>query len=396
MAVNVGVRSRIIWQFIHNSNASKRIFDAVGRNTNVCEKCCRSFGTHSKNFQRRRRVQDQSNAEFMADEIKKYEMGKRWLAKMMGADIETFTDSDVEESLRYLLPTKLFAKDARPLMKHPSELFPESKSVLSEDGRPIHPAFYTGATAFHDLIYEIFQYSGRTEQPEQAESVEAASEKGNVESEESTNKDANMEIAQQGRKRWLHQNELQVVLKEELTLSDYEVIIHRLKKLASEKKDENSDDIREFLERFQTLVEHEGSQFTVEELDENGRAHGKGYRKRSMAEVWISNGSGEIVINDIPIIEYFRKQEDRNQVWYPLITLDCMGRFDVECNVIGGGTTGQAGAIRLAISRALTSMSPDFLPQLRTAGLLTRDSRLVERKKPGQKKARKKFAWVKR
>ncbi|CAB3978590.1 28S ribosomal S9, mitochondrial [Paramuricea clavata] len=330
----------------------------------------------------------------MADEIKKYEMGKRWLAKMMGADIETFTDSDVEESLRYLLPTKLFANDARPMMKHPSELFPESKSMLSSDGRPVHSAFYTGATAFHDLIYDIFRYSRPTGQVEQSESIETESDEGNadIESEETVI----AEIVKQGKMRWLHQNELQALLKEELMLKDYEVVIHRLKRLASEKKHENSDDIKMFLERFQTPVKHEGSQFTIGQLDENGKAHGKGYRKRAMAEVWISNGNGQIAINDIPIVEYFRKQEDRNQVWYPLITLNCMGRFDVECNVIGGGSTGQAGAIRLAISRALTSLSSDYLAQLQTAGLLTRDSRLVERKKPGQKKARKKFAWVKR
>ncbi|XP_028409839.1 28S ribosomal protein S9, mitochondrial-like [Dendronephthya gigantea] len=395
MAVNLGVGSRVLWRFLHNPGVSRRFFTAVEVEINRCEKCCRSFSTYSKSFQRRKRVEDQSNAEFMAEEIKKYEMGKRWLAKMMGADIETFTDSDVEDSLRYLLPTKLFAKDARPMMKHPSELFPESKSTLSSDGRPIHLAFYTGATAFHDLIYDIFRYqrlSAQNQKSIETQFMETQTDE----------KDENIEfgeqdkakVVKQGKMRWLNENEFQAVLKEELKLKDYEVLIHRLKKLASE--GDSSEEIKAFLQRFQTPVKHEASQFTVKQLDENGTAHGKGYRKRAMAEVWISSGTGEIVVNDTPLIEYFCKQEDRNQVSHPLITLDCMGKYDIECNVIGGGSTGQSGAIRLAISRALTSISSDFLPRLHSAGLLTRDSRLVERKKPGQKKARKKFAWVKR
>ena len=80
----------------------------------------------------------------------------------------------------------------------------------------------------------------------------------------------------------------------------------------------------------------------------------------------------------------------------PFKTADLLGSFDVKVNVEGGGTTGQAEAIRLAISRAVCELDPENRPALKTEGLLTRDSRVVERKKPGQKKSRKKFQWVKR
>ncbi|XP_046849558.1 28S ribosomal protein S9, mitochondrial-like isoform X2 [Xenia sp. Carnegie-2017] len=384
MVVNLGARTRNYLRFINTSlygwRDGKKAF----------KKNFRNFKTHSCQQQRRTKlVEDQSNVEFMAEEVKKYEMGKRWLAKMMGVDVETFTDNDVQESLQYLLPTKLFAKDARPVMKHPTELFPGSKSNLDENDRPLHAAFYTGSIAFHDLIYDISRHRRPRESASNKDSEEVDVKSEDDQGDDTKSKDTR-------KMRWLTHLEMQAVLKEELALKDYNVLIHRLKKLTDDKKLDNSEEINKFLKRFKTPVVDEASQFHTEKLDEDGRAHGRGYRKRAMAEVWISNGTGEVVINDVPIIEYFPKQEDRNQVWHPFIALRCMGKYDAECNVIGGGTTGQAGAIRLALSRALTSMTQDYFSQLQTAGLLTRDKRLVERKKPGQKKARKKFAWVKR
>ncbi len=130
-------------------------------------------------------------------------------------------------------------------------------------------------------------------------------------------------------------------------------------------------------------------------FDEFDRAYGTGRRKTGVARVWIKEGSGQFIINNKTLHEYFQPQQRR----------DCAeafhhagqaGMFDVWCTVKGGGVTGQAGAIRLGTARALTAIKPHLRPTLSKAGYLSRDPRRVERKKPGQAKARKKFQWVKR
>jgi small subunit ribosomal protein S9 len=131
------------------------------------------------------------------------------------------------------------------------------------------------------------------------------------------------------------------------------------------------------------------------QIDAFGRAYGTGRRKTSIARVWIAEGSGCFIVNDRDISDYFQAFQ-RNEVLKPFTVTETSGLFDVYCTVRGGGISGQAGAVRLGISRALEHFNPAHRMQLRPEGLLTRDPRRVERKKPGQKKARKKFQWVKR
>ena len=121
-----------------------------------------------------------------------------------------------------------------------------------------------------------------------------------------------------------------------------------------------------------------------------------GRRKTSVARVILSPGSGKITVNKKPIEEFFRLATLRTDVVKPFEATQTSGKYDAHINVDGGGSTGQAGAIRLGIARALVEMSEDNRPLLRTAGLLTRDPRMVERKKYGQKKARKRFQFSKR
>lgn len=121
-----------------------------------------------------------------------------------------------------------------------------------------------------------------------------------------------------------------------------------------------------------------------------------GRRKNARARVYMSEGKGEITINKKDIKEYFNTMSLQYRVNQPFIATETEGKFDVKVNVDGGGFTGQADAIRLAIARALTERDPEFRPMLKTDSLLTRDPRMVERKKPGQKKARKKFQFSKR
>mgnify|MGYP000237172011 CR=1 FL=1 len=121
-----------------------------------------------------------------------------------------------------------------------------------------------------------------------------------------------------------------------------------------------------------------------------------GRRKTSTARVYLSEGKGNILVNDIPLEEYFGREVAKILVMQPLILLDVSSKFDIMVKVSGGGSFGQAGAIRHGISRALEKFDPEFRPSLKSAGYLTRDSRQVERKKVGLVKARKSKQFSKR
>jgi small subunit ribosomal protein S9 len=124
--------------------------------------------------------------------------------------------------------------------------------------------------------------------------------------------------------------------------------------------------------------------------------HTIGRRKASVARIYVSEGKGNITVNGRDLKEYFPVDTMQYKVKQPFHIANLVGKFDVKVNVNGGGTTGQSEAIRLAISRALCKINPENRASLKPEGMLTRDSRIIERKKPGQKKARKKFQWVKR
>lgn len=131
-------------------------------------------------------------------------------------------------------------------------------------------------------------------------------------------------------------------------------------------------------------------------LDKKGRAYGTGRRKDAVARVWVSRGSGKITVNGRDIVTYFARGTQRLIIAQPFELSNRTGQFDVVCVVSGGGLTGQAGAVRHGISRALVNFEPGLRSTLKKAGLLTRDSRVVERKKYGRHKARRGTQWVKR
>ena len=124
--------------------------------------------------------------------------------------------------------------------------------------------------------------------------------------------------------------------------------------------------------------------------------HKIGRRKTAVARVYVSEGKGNITVNKRSLDEYFTTDALRYKVNQPFMLTDNEGNYDVNVNVIGGGITGQAEAVRLAISRALCEVNEEYRTNLKPEGLLTRDPRMVERKKFGQKKARKKFQFSKR
>jgi small subunit ribosomal protein S9 len=128
----------------------------------------------------------------------------------------------------------------------------------------------------------------------------------------------------------------------------------------------------------------------------NEQYHGVGRRKTSVARVWLKPGSGSWTVNGRSFEDYFPRSSHQTHAEEPLIATGTKGRFDVKVNVDGGGQTGQAGAVRLAVARALLVYDAELRPALREKELLTRDPREVERKKPGQPGARKRFQFSKR
>lgn len=121
-----------------------------------------------------------------------------------------------------------------------------------------------------------------------------------------------------------------------------------------------------------------------------------GRRKSAVARIYISEGKGNITINKQGLKDYFTTGILQYIATQPLLLLEVADKYDIKANLHGGGFKGQAEALRLAIARALSSMDPESRPQLKQAGFLTRDPRQVERKKPGQPKARKRFQFSKR
>jgi small subunit ribosomal protein S9 len=131
-------------------------------------------------------------------------------------------------------------------------------------------------------------------------------------------------------------------------------------------------------------------------IDSLGRSYATGKRKNAIARVWVKHGPGTITVNGRDLETYFARPVLRMMINQPMVASERKGQFDVFCTVSGGGLSGQAGAVRHGISKALVAFEPTLRPVLKKGGFLTRDSRVVERKKYGRRKARRSFQFSKR
>jgi small subunit ribosomal protein S9 len=134
----------------------------------------------------------------------------------------------------------------------------------------------------------------------------------------------------------------------------------------------------------------------VQKLDKQGRAYATGKRKNAVARVWIKPGKGTVTVNGRPLDVYFARPVLRMILNQPLVVANRLAQYDLMITVAGGGLSGQAGAVRHGLSKALTNFEPELRGALKKEGFLTRDSRVVERKKYGHKKARASFQFSKR
>ena len=159
---------------------------------------------------------------------------------------------------------------------------------------------------------------------------------------------------------------------------------------------ENTEEIKSFEDLSKTEKNENDMILPEKEVDDFGRSYATGKRKDAVARVWLKQGLGNITINGKSSDDYFARPVLRMLINQPLVASDRKEQFDVVCSVTGGGLSGQAGAVRHGISKALVLFEPELKKVLKSGGFLTRDSRVVERKKYGRRKARRSFQFSKR
>ena len=158
----------------------------------------------------------------------------------------------------------------------------------------------------------------------------------------------------------------------------------------------NTEEIKSFEDLSKTEKNENDMILPEKEVDDFGRSYATGKRKDAVARVWLKQGPGNITINGKSSDDYFARPVLRMLINQPLVASDRKEQFDVVCSVTGGGLSGQAGAVRHGISKALVLFEPELKKVLKSGGFLTRDSRVVERKKYGRRKARRSFQFSKR
>lgn len=172
--------------------------------------------------------------------------------------------------------------------------------------------------------------------------------------------------------------------------------IKDLKDIGSAVSDAKAEDKKADTKGSEKKTEEAAPAKREQKLDDKGRAYATGRRKDAVARVWIKPGSGKVTVNGKDQADYFARQTHRLILNQPFLVADRVGQFDVICTVKGGGLSGHAGAVRHGISRALENFEPTLRGPLKKAGMMTRDDRIVERKKVGKHKARRTKQWAKR
>ncbi|EDV92917.1 GH19026 [Drosophila grimshawi] len=325
--------------------------------------------------------------EFMKTQHLEFQIGKRHLANMMGADAETFTQQDIDEAIAYLFPSGLFDKSARPAMRTPEEVFPARKAAeFDETGRPFHSMFYTGKPNFFQLLHDIVKETHKLYDLE-----ERMLRRGNKPDENQKIETAGFQL--------LPKEQLERMLVEHIADIEYLNFTNTMERLISSPYAYKS---KAFIERFLKPLIDQSKQLEVPKpkIDGDGRQYITTYeclRKTARADVTVRlPGTGKITINGHDI-SYFTDEQNKEQLLFPLSFSSMLGKVDVEANVEGGGPSGQSGAIRWGIAMSLRSfVDQEMIESMRLAGLLTRDYRRRERKKFGQEGARRKYTWKKR
>ncbi|CAL8110133.1 unnamed protein product [Orchesella dallaii] len=334
--------------------------------------------------------------EFMDTQEKEFVFGRRHLANMMGKDIESFTQKDVDEAIRYLFPSGLYEPKARPIMRPPQEVYPKQKAAQFDmSGRPHHPFFYTAKPNFyyllHEMVSKINSLNKLAAGVSRSESVEDDSFSGST---------------------WISKEDLETRLLEKITdqmYSEWLACFERI--VAHPKKDKELEFIKAY--RKPLAVQSKTSELLPITLEPDGRksVHVPMCMKKSVrADVLVTvPGTGEFKINGQGL-DFFKLISNREAVIAPLQLAKMLGKVDIEANCQGGsktpekpkspgcpdnGETARAIAVRWGIANGLAALGAD-VEKLRLAGYLVKDYRQRERKKPGKESARRTWTWKKR
>ncbi|KAI0885202.1 37S ribosomal protein S9 [Annulohypoxylon maeteangense] len=251
---------------------------------------------------------------------------------------------------------------------------PEADSVQVAYRRPmpVSPSYFSRQTAFNDsfvLVQDLARKYGRlpTAAPNQIQRV-----------------------------AWKTREQYRLSVGEGVKARDFATCIKLVKRLSQIHPDLMPEEVTQGLKPFKRDINVYLNKAKQIPVDRFGRSHGVGRRKSSVARAWLVEGTGDVLINGKAISDAFGRIHDRESALWGLKTMERMDKYNVWALVEGGGTTGQAEALAMAIAKALAVHEPALKAPLRKAGCLTRDPRKVERKKPGHVKARKMPAWVKR
>nr|CAH0100287.1 unnamed protein product [Daphnia galeata] len=359
------------------NNASSNV-----RNLDFEQSDTKKISKAMKSYMERAKVHDN----FIKDQLHQYNLGKRHLANMMGKDPEFFTQKDVDEAIRYLFPSGLFDPRARPMMKHPDEIYPKRKAAeFDMNGRPFHSLFYTSKPNYYNLMHDLavkFKELDRHEDRMISRGIR-------------DQKPSELFLFGSD---WIPKEKIESVLLEILTDAQYSNLIKTLERFTQHPyaiKEKNF--VMQF--RHQLAAQTEIQQVPELMKDESNRPYTtfSARRKKSTATVKvIGQGTGLLSINGKDI-HYFERKQHKEQVIFPLEFCNVLGKVDVVATCEGNGFSGKVGAIRLGIAMCLRSfVDAETTERMRLAGLLSFDPRKRERKKPGQAGARKKFTWKKR
>ncbi|KAI9358429.1 ribosomal protein S5 domain 2-type protein [Pilaira anomala] len=251
-------------------------------------------------------------------------------------------------------------------------IVPPQEDILQYREKPDSLSYFTGNFKYNDLLIELDALHKRF-----------------------SNQNPTEDTTDDKVYSWKLRDKMSELLSIPLTTSQWRKITSHLTALASLPKPLPAS-VVSILEPYQRFDNAQHKQVKSHSLDEFGRAYAAGRRKESSARCYLVQGEGKILVNGMELDQYFQRSVDRNEVTLPLDVTETKDNYNAWILVKGGGTTGQAQAIKHGLGKALLIHNEAFKPTLRKAGCITRDPRVVERKKEGQKGARAKYTWVKR
>lgn len=328
----------------------------------------------------------------MLKETKEFERGKRHLANMMGLQSQEMTQADIDDAIRYLFPSGLFDKRARPMMKHPDMLFKAQKDAQFDvEGRPNHYLFYTTKPNYYESLSRLAEQIRTLNKHEDERLAEGILDPPD---------DSRMLTSN---REWLSLEEITDKLLENLNEHEYEYLVKCLEHLASHPY---SSRARPFIEEFSKPLPERSLELKLPELqrdEKSGLIYTEMVEKKceSLVKVkTILNGTGifDFEGQDILCIPH---PYMRQAIYHPLRIAKMQDKVDIYASMVrtpqSFGWGSLVGAIRLAVSHSLAAyVDPEIRERLRLSGLLTRDPRVKERKKFGQEGARRKYTWKKR